>query len=153
MAHLDQFDGAIWTVPGHLMKNRKGHEVDFRVPLSSEALKVIEQAKLFSRDGFLFPSIRKGVISDMTLSAYMKRQGSPYRPHGFRASFRTWCDEAAGAKFEIAEAAIAHVTDSAVVRTYRQTDYLEQRGHLMQNWSNLLLSSVDAESGGTVVAL
>ena len=133
--HLDQIDGDVWTVPGHLMKNTKGREVDFRVPLSSEALKVIEQAKPFARDGFLFPGVRKGVISDMTLSNYMKRQGSPYRPHGFRASFRTWCDEAVGAKFEVAEAAIAHVTDSAVVRSYRRTDFLEQRRVLMERWS------------------
>ncbi|MDQ2091340.1 tyrosine-type recombinase/integrase [Marimonas arenosa] len=139
-AHLDQIDGDVWTVPGPLMKNRKGREVDFRVPLSSEALAVIEQAKPFARDGFLFPGVRKGVISDMTLSNFMKRQGSPYRPHGFRASFRTWCDEAANAKFEVAQAAIAHVTDSAVVRTYRQTDFLEQRRALMERWASHLTS-------------
>ena len=134
-AHLDQIEGDVWTVPGHLMKNRKGREVDFRVPLSSEALAVIEQAKPFARDGFLFPGVRKGVISDMTLSAFMKRQGSPYRPHGFRATFRTWCDEQAGAKFEVAEAAIAHETDSATVRAYRRTDFLEQRRVLMERWA------------------
>ena len=39
------------------MKARKGHAVDFRVPLSGEMQSVIEQAKPFARDGFLFPSV------------------------------------------------------------------------------------------------
>ena len=140
-ARLDQIEGDIWTVPGHLMKNRKGKEIDFRVPLSTEALDVIEQARPFARDGFLFPGVRSGVISDMTLSSFMKRRGIPYRPHGFRASFRTWCDEAANAKFEVAEAAIAHVIDSAVVRSYRRTDFLEQRRPLMERWALFLATN------------
>jgi hypothetical protein len=33
---------------------------------------------------------------------------------------------------------IAHVTDSAVVRAYRRTDYLEQRAKLVERWANHL---------------
>ena len=138
-AHLSQIEDGVWTVPGHLMKNRKGKEIDFRVPLSTEALRVTKQAEPFSRDGYLFPGVRSGVISDMTLSSFMKRRGISYRPHGFRASFRTWCDEAANAKFEVAEAAIAHVIDSAVVRSYRRTDFLEQRRPLMERWASMVI--------------
>jgi hypothetical protein len=51
------------------------------VPLSREALAIIEQARRFARDGFLFPGIRKGVISDMTMSQLMSRgdEGTPAR--------------------------------------------------------------------------
>ena len=70
-AHLDQIDGDTWIVPAENMKSLKGKAEDFRVPLSSEALSVVEQARPFSRDGWLFPNVRKGVISDATMSRYM----------------------------------------------------------------------------------
>jgi hypothetical protein len=36
----------------------------------------------------------------------------------------------------VKEACIAHVTHSQVVRTYRQTDWLEQRRVLMERWAS-----------------
>ncbi len=135
-AHLDDIEGDIWTVPAQLMKARKGREEDFRVPLSREAQAVIEQAKPFARDGFLFPNVRRGVLSDATMSRYMERLDIEARPHGFRSSFRTWCAEATDTPHEVAEAALAHVTGSAVSRAYRRTDFLEQRRALMERWAD-----------------
>ena len=43
-AHLDEIDGNIWTIPGKKMKGRKGETSDFQVPLTPEALHVIELA-------------------------------------------------------------------------------------------------------------
>lgn len=39
---LDQIEGDVWTVPAENMKSQKGKEAEFRVPLSIEALAVIE---------------------------------------------------------------------------------------------------------------
>lgn len=133
---LDQIEGDVWIVPATYMKGLKGKSQDFRVPLSREALSVIEKTKPHSRDGWLFPSVRRGVISDATMSRYMERLGMESRPHGFRSSFRTWCAEATETPHEIAETALAHVAGSKVVRTYRQTDYLEQRRLLMERWAD-----------------
>ena len=133
---LDEIDGEVWTVPAGNMKARKGQEVEFRVPLSAEAMSVIEQASQFDRNGFLFPNRRRGVISDATMSRYMEREGLEARPHGFRSSFRTWCAEATDTPEQIAETAIAHVTGSKVQRAYRRTDYLQQRKVLMQRWAD-----------------
>ncbi len=133
---LDQIDGDVWTVPAEDMKGRKGQTAAFRVPLTGEALRVIELAKPFARDGFLFPSARKGVISDMTLGRHMERRGLEARPHGFRTSLRTWLAEATDAPHEVAEAMLAHVVDGAVVRAYRRTDFLEQRRALAERWAD-----------------
>jgi hypothetical protein len=92
--------------------------------------------------GFCFPNNRKGVISDMTLSRHMERRGLEARPHGFRTSLRTWLAEATDAPHEVAEAMLAHTTDSGVVRAYRRTDYLEQRAKLAERWA-------DHVTGGT----
>ena len=74
--HESQIEGDVWTIPAEAMKGRVGATVDFRVPLSQEALAVIEQARPFARDGLLFSGVRKGVISDMTMSQFMARRGA-----------------------------------------------------------------------------
>jgi len=133
--HLDQIEGDVWTIPGERMKGRRDATSDFRVPLSPEAVKVIDAARRHARDGFLFPSVRKGVISDATMSRLMERRGMDARPHGFRSSLRDWLAEVAAAPHEVAEACLAHVTGSAVSRAYRRTDFLEQRRALMDRWA------------------
>nr|WP_275116155.1 site-specific integrase [Aliiroseovarius subalbicans] len=135
-ARLDEIDGDVWTIPAENMKSTKDKAQDFRVPLSKEALAVIELIKPLARDGFLFPSVRKGVISDATMSRFMERRGMAERPHGFRSSFRTWCAEETDTSREVAETALAHVTGGKVERSYRRTDFLEQRRALMERWAN-----------------
>jgi integrase len=71
----DQIEEDVWTIPGDAMKGRKDATSDFRVPLSMEALAVIDVARPFGRNGYLFPSVRKGVISDATMSRFMERRG------------------------------------------------------------------------------
>ncbi|WP_342707297.1 integrase dna protein [Jannaschia pohangensis] len=114
------------------MKGRKGRTPAYRVPLSSEAQRVIDLARPHARNGFLFPNTRGGVISDMTLSRHMERRGLEARPHGFRASLRTWLAEATDAPHEVAEGMLAHVVDGSVVRACRRTDYLEQRAKMAE---------------------
>jgi integrase len=135
-SQVQQIEGDVWTIPGDAMKGLKDRTPDFRVPLSGEAQKVIEAAVPFARHGFLFAGTRKSVISDMTLSQHMKRRGLEARPHGFRTSLRTWLAEATDAPHEVAEAMLAHVTDSGVVRAYRRTDFLEQRRILAERWAD-----------------
>ncbi len=129
--HLDELHGDTWVIPADKMKTGK----EFHVPLSSEAQRIIDQAKAFEKDGYLFPNVKKGVISDATMSRLMERQELEARPHGFRSSFRTWCAEATDAPREVAEMALAHETGSKVERTYRRTDFLEQRRVLMERWA------------------
>jgi integrase len=136
---LDQIEGDVWTVPAEGMKGRKGATEAFRVPLSHEAQHIIDLARPQARNGFLFPNTRGGVISDMTLSRHMERRGLEARPHGFRTSLRTWLAEATDTPHEVAEAMLAHVVDSGVVRAYRRTDYLEQRAKLMDRWANYVI--------------
>lgn len=133
---LDQIEGDVWTVPAEAMKGRKGATEAFRVPLSTEAQRIIDLARPHARNGFLFPNNRQGVISDMTLSRHMERRGLEARPHGFRTSLRTWLAEATDAPHEVAETMLGHVTDSGVVRAYRRTDYLEQRRVLLERWAD-----------------
>jgi len=142
--HEDQIDGDVWTIPAEAMKGRVGATVVFRVPLSQEAQAVIEQARPFARGGFLFPGVRKGVISDMAMTNFMARRGMKERPHGFRSSFRDWVAEATNTPHDVAETALGHVVGGSVERAYRRTDFLEQRRALMEKWAGLVSRELGA---------
>ncbi|MCX8955453.1 site-specific integrase, partial [Ruegeria sp. NA] len=137
-AHEDQFADDVWTIPAEIVKGRRDATEDFRVPLSDAALKVIEAAKKQGRDGYLFPSVRKGVISDATMARLMERRDMQARPHGFRSSFRDWVAETTNTPHEVAETCLGHVVGGTVERAYRRTDHLEQRRILMQRWADFV---------------
>ena len=138
-AHADQFEGAVWTIPaegeGARMKGRRGKVAPFRVPLSPEALDAVREATAQGRGGFLFPGARQGVISDATMSRLMERRGLAFRPHGFRAAFKTWARETGAAPDAVIEAQLAHRTEGKVAAAYTRTDFLEQRAGLIQRWA------------------
>ncbi|MBS8225731.1 tyrosine-type recombinase/integrase [Vannielia litorea] len=142
-ARFEEIEDDVWTIPAANMKARVGAESDFRIPLSDEAKRVIDLASRFEREGYLFPSVRKGVISDATMARLMERRSLAARPHGFRSSLRTWIAEKTDAPHEVAEAVLAHVSDSKVVRTYRQTDFLDQRRDLLSAWAQFCTRNVD----------
>lgn len=144
----EYIEGDVLTVPAELMKGQKDKVFDFRVPLSQEALAVIEQATPFIKADYLFPNVNRGVISDASMSRLMERRGLEARPHGFRSSFRTWCAEATDTPREIAETALAHVSGGKVEMAYRRTDYLERRAVLMDRWAGHVLGK-----GGELVRL
>ncbi len=147
--HEGQIVGDVWTVPAERMKGRKDATKDFRVPLTAEALEVVSEARSLARDGYLFPNVRKGVISDATMSRLMERREMTARPHGFRTSLRVWLAEATDAPHEVAEMMLAHSTGNQVVNAYRRTDYLDQRRVLLARWAQF----VTGKSAGQVVQL
>ncbi|WP_439625955.1 tyrosine-type recombinase/integrase [Shinella sp.] len=132
----DQIDGDVWTIPGEQMKGRKGKTPDFRVPLVPETLAIIEQAKAFERGGYLFPSVRVGVISDATMSRLMERREMAARPHGFRSSLRDWIAETTDVPYDVAETVLGHIVGGKVERAYKRTDFLEPRRKLLERWAN-----------------
>ena len=134
-ARQDQFADDTWTVPAANMKARVGQATDFRVPRSFGAQKCDRGSQALFARRIVFPSVRKGVISDATMSRYVQRRGLAARPHGFRASLRTWLAEDTGAPHEVAETIMAHSSGSKVVRAYHRTDYPDQRRELLERWA------------------
>ena len=83
---VDEYS-ATWTIPGSRMKTGREH----RVPLSKQALAVLDRAREYS-DGssLLFPSVTGKTLSDNTLSKLFRDNKIAGTPHGMRTSFRTW---------------------------------------------------------------
>ena len=80
-------------------------------------------------------------MSDAAMSAFLKREGYACRPHGFRASFRTWVEEQTETPFEVKESALGHKVDAGVVGAYQRSDRLEKRRTLMNEWAAFISSS------------
>ena len=119
-----------WTVPASRMKAGKDHTV----PLCDDAVALLKALPRHDETNLLFPSPRMGQLSDMSISAVMKRMDVDAVPHGFRSTFRDWCSEFTSYPHEVAEMALAHAIPSAVERAYRRGDLLTKRRNLMRDW-------------------
>ncbi len=110
------------------------------MPLSSEALKVIEQARFFSKSNFIFSYSSRTPILPMVMAKYMRKIGLEACPHRFRSSLRDWLAETTDAPYEVAETILSHTVGEQVERAYRRTDYLEQRRIYMEKWAAYITS-------------
>ncbi|UNE55326.1 tyrosine-type recombinase/integrase [Bartonella machadoae] len=135
---LEEINQSIWTIPKENMKGIVGKVFDFRVPLTDEAIAIIEKAKRIEKNGFLFVGNSGKPISDMTLSKFMRDRGIAYRPHGFRSSLRDWIAETTSTPFEIAEFTLSHSVGNSVTKAYMRTDFLEQRRVLLEQWASFV---------------
>ena len=140
-AAWDEIDlrSATWTLPASRMKAG----VEHRVPLSSQAVEVLKQARqLDDGTGLCFPSpLKPGrALSDMTLTKTLRSTGLADRTtvHGFRTSFKTWTMERTDAPWGVAEAALAHQLGGSVEQAYARSDLFDRRSKLMQRWADYL---------------
>ena len=63
------------------------------------------------------------------------RSGRPITPHGLRATFRTWGEDA-GFPRELLEEALGHQIGTIVERAYRRTDSFERRRKVTEAWAD-----------------
>lgn len=139
------FDRAVWTIPAERMKMQRPH----RVPLSAQALAVLEQAKAIRRSDQIFPNGKGEALSDMALTKTLRDMAMGCTAHGFRSSFRDWAAEQTSLPGEIAEAALAHAVPSAVEAAYKRTTFFEKRRELMDAWGRFAIG----ENGARVIEL
>jgi integrase len=142
---------AMWVIPGSRMKMGKEH----RVPLSARALALLKALPRLEGNPLVFPAARGGQLSDMTLSATMKRMHEaevakdrpgfidrtskrPAVPHGLRSTFRDWVAERTIYPGDMAEVALAHRISNAVEASYRRGDMIEKRRRMMGDWDGFL---------------
>lgn len=133
----EEIDDNTWSLDPKRTKTGEAH----RIPLSSEALRVIETRPILKDSEYLFPSPRGKAMSDATMSRMMEREGLEARPHGFRATFRTWVEETTDTPFEVKETALGHRVGNEVERANQRSDLLEKRRVLMEQWAEFLTSS------------
>ncbi len=126
---------ALWTIPADRMKSGREH----RVPLSADAMSVLERAReLSDGTGLIFPSSRGKTLTDSTISKLLRENRIDAVPHGFRSSFRNWCAEQ-NIDRQVAESALAHTVGDATEAAYLRSDMLALRRAAMDAWAAYLL--------------
>jgi integrase len=132
------------------MKNGREH----RVPLTAEAVALLESLPRINDSPYVFFAPRGGMLSDMSISAVMRRMQEaevkagrpgyldprskrPAVPHGLRSTFRQWAAER-GYPRDMAEIALAHFIGSEVERAYQRSDMLDRRRVMMADWASFL---------------
>ena len=122
-----------WRAPAEWMKSGKEH----RIPLSDEALMVIDRQRKAKQGDYVFPGLKPDrPLSNMALLVLLRRmKRTDLTVHGFRSSFRDWASERTSYQREVAEAALAHAIPDAVEAAYRRSDLFEKRKHLMADWA------------------
>ncbi|SDC23180.1 tyrosine-type recombinase/integrase [Paraburkholderia lycopersici] len=131
-------DAGIWTIPGERIKAKEPH----RVPLAAPVIAILKTLKEQRRhESLVFPSLRGKVLSDMALTAMLRRvkakSDTPERVatlHGFRSSLHDWCSESGYAR-DLAERALAHTIANRTEAAYHRSDLLEQRRPMMETWA------------------
>ena len=135
----------IITIPADRMKARREH----RIPLSSEALKLLKGIERVEGEELVFPGRKHGEpMSDATMLRVIQRMnnrreekfvdaktGKSIVVHGFRASFKTWATEATAYPRELVESALAHTIWNKTEAAYQRGDALDKRRRLMNKWA------------------
>jgi integrase len=129
----------MWIISKDRMKSGREH----RVPLTWRMLEIIEkQRELKLHSTLVFPSPRGKVMSDNTLSKFLRDhmvkstlKGRFAVVHGFRSSFRDWGAEKSLDR-QALEACLAHAVRDAVESAYLRTDLIKIRTAIMTEWTN-----------------
>ena len=145
-------------MPLSSLKDRAHRSEAFRVPLSGRAVEIVHEMGEARVGDFVFPGRQsRQPLSRATILSFLKSmndgdaprwldpvRGRSVSPHGFRASLKTWCEEASTFPHAVVEMALGHQVGNAVERAYRRTDLLEQRRKLMSAWSEYVEGSESA---------
>jgi integrase len=136
-ARHDEIEGDVWTVPASRIKGKRGRTQDFRVPLCTEALRLINTPTIVKSD-HLWPGQRSDNLSDHALTKLLRRMGEAGTVHGFRTSFRTWVQDTDACSFEVAETALGHSIGNTVERAYARSDLLDRRRLVAEAWGQFV---------------
>jgi integrase len=124
-------DAGVWTVPADRIKAGKKH----RVPLSDQAIYLLKHIPKATGTNLVFWGPRGGLMSDMSLTAVLRRMGVDVTVHGFRSSFKDWARSRTRYPDEVSELALAHVNNDATRAAYARDELLPQRTRLMRDWA------------------
>lgn len=118
-------------------------EVQHIVPLSHQAVAILEETKLLTGSGrYVFPSSRgdgRPMSNNTIRSALMSLgyDGDMMTAHGFRTTASTLLNEQ-GWSPDAIERQLCHMPKDQVRAAYNRAQYLEERRNMMQSWADYL---------------
>lgn len=136
-ALVAEIEGDWWNIPSERMKAHKPHSV----PLCEITKQFLPEP--IDGEPLLFRAPRGGMISDMTISAVLKRLGrGEYTVHGMRSTFREWAANETRFPREVAEMCLAHALADKVEAAYLRSRLDGPRAALMAQWAEFVTGGV-----------
>lgn len=139
----------MWSIPGERMKNRLPHSV----PLSKQAVAVLQELKRLPHKNYVFPNGRKRdrCMAENTLVYALAGMGykDKMTAHGFRSVASSRLNEM-GFNPDAIERQLSHVEANETRAAYNRADYWDERVRMMQQYADWLDS---LRTGGNVVPL
>jgi integrase len=139
-AFWSEFDleKGVWEIPAERMKMKRPH----LVPLSTQALEIVQQLKVMSGQyPLVFPGRNepRKTMSEASINQVFKRIGytGKVTGHGFRHTMSTILHEE-GFNTAWIETQLAHVDKNAIRGTYNHALYLEGRREMMQWYADYI---------------
>lgn len=131
-----------WRIPAEKMKGRRNKKRPHNVPLSTQAIALLERMRAFSgRQPFVFPHFKFAdrSMSSETVNMAIKRNGydGKMTSHGFRALISTHLN-AQGFHEDVIETVLAHEIRGKTRRVYNRHDYFNERIPVMQYWGDFI---------------
>lgn len=132
---------AVWEIPAERMKMRKPHTV----PLSRQAIEILQEQREHTRlfnTNYVFPSQiePRKPMSNGTILGAIKRlgYGGKMTGHGFRKLAMSTIKERLGYRHEVPDRQLAHGHRDALAAAYDDSQFLEERTKMMQEWVDYL---------------
>lgn len=132
-ATWQEFDleNKVWTIPAKRMKAGRAHTL----MLSDASIAVLKRVEGLSNKIVFHGRDKKTALSDMSLTAVLRRMKVPFHVHGFRSTFRDWAAELSDFPSEMAELQLAHTVGTKVEQAYRRTTMQDKRRVMMTSWA------------------
>lgn len=131
-------DEKFWSVPANRMKSGKAHDV----PLSAEALHLLERLPRIADSPYLFPGLKANSPVNANSMRLFLRKKLPHLSvtvHGFRSTFRDWAEEQNRWGGRSIEACLAHTNVNKSESAYLRSDLIVQRRVILESWAQLLV--------------
>lgn len=134
-ARWGEIEGNVWRIPEERMKMGREH----LVPLTPAALALLELARPFAEDDYIFPGVTGKPMSENTMLYAVYRMGyhSRLTVHGLRGLASTVLNEV-GFPSDHIEMQLAHNEEDKIRGAYNSAEYLPGRRKMMAWWSDWL---------------
>ena len=165
VADWSEFDleNKLWTIPPGVEfdkngkklrenKSRKGKDHSWLIPLTTEAIKILESLPTFSdKKGLVFTSAWGNSVRNNHPIIKKLGYGDLATAHGFRSTFRTWSQEKQGKlkhfTEEACELCLKHLETTATRNAYARNQLLDDRIEILNDYESFIFQQ------GTVVPI
>jgi integrase len=144
----------VWTLPANRTKNRQVHTI----PLSAQALAIIDAMPRFAGSDYVFTTTGKAPFGHFDrikteIDARMK-SSTPFVLHDIRRTVATGLQKL-GIRLEVTEAVLNHTGGSrrGIVSVYQTHQYTTEKREALQRWADHIEGLVTGKAQDNIVRL